>query len=712
MTFRNKYSLAALVLMASVSGPALAQDERYQWLETPTDQKALTWAADRTKAAELAIRQLPERKVVMEELKTVLAAGDPPPQFYPLGDKMLRFQRSVTSPHGILSVAKRDRDGALGAWRTVLDVDAMRKADGKAYEFRTSRFSDACLAPDYNRCLISLSPDGADDAAIREFDLEAGKFVEDGFQIPASRSMASWFGKDQLLIMHSADGGPNLASGWPSKVRTWNRGAPLAAAKPVFEAEPGDAILSITTTQDRVDGAPIGVIRRFIDYSTIETLIVRPDGEVEKTNLPTQLKMMLDGASGGRVLGLLSAPAEVDGKTYAAESILAYDASRSIAPGDRLQLVAAPVAGEFMTDVFSGISISKSTIRMAIDRRGMKRIDTAAFRDGAWHVTKGSAEPVGVAVSFGAADPESDAVIQIRSGFLLPTRVDVSGPVAATPNRRLFDEKPVIDASKYLVELKSAASKDGTEIDYFLLRPKAGLKPGATPTLMTGYGAFGISVQPGYFDAWVGGRSLIPWLARGGALAIPLIRGGGDRGAAWHESAIRENRQLSYDDFAAVTEKLISDGFTSPAHLGVFGQSNGGLLAGTMGTQRPDLYGAIVSDVPLTDLIRMPLMGMGAAWTNEYGDPNDPKMAEIINRYSPFQNVRNGVRYPDFLVTVATSDNRVGPGHARKFAAKLLDVGATTYFLEDQEGGHGVSDPLSRPDLMADRMTFLIDTLM
>lgn len=712
MTLGNMSSVAAMLLMASASGPALAQDERYQWLEAPTDEKALTWAAEQTNAAEAAIRKLPERQAVMEELRSLLAAGDPPPQFHPLGDKMLRFQRSVASPHGVLSVAARGADGALGPWRTLIDVDALRKADGKAYEFRTNRFSDACLAPAYTRCLISLSHDGADEADIREFDIESGSFVENGFQVPASRAMASWFGPDRLLIMHTAGDAPRLASGWSSKVYAWKRGTPLAAAEAVYEAQPGDAILSIASTRDRLDGSAIGVIRRFIDYSTIETLIVRADGQVEKSNLPTKIKMMLDGVSGGRVLGLLSAPAEVDGRTYPAESILAYDASRGVAPGARLQLVASPVAGEFMIDPFGGISIARSTVRMAIDRRGVKRVDTATFRDGAWHIAKGKAEPVGVGVTFGATDPESDAAIQTRSGFLLPTRIDVSAPVASAPDIRLFDEKPVFDSSEYLVELKTAPSKDGTEIDYYLVRPKAGLQPGKTPTLMTGYGAFGISFQPGYFDFTVGGRSLIPWLTRGGAFALPLIRGGGDRGAAWHEIAIRENRQLSYDDFAAVTENLIAQGFTAPAHIGVFGQSNGGLLAATMGTQRPDLYGAIVSDVPLTDLIRMPLMGMGAAWTNEYGDPNDPKMAEIINRYSPFQNVRKGVRYPAFLVTVATSDNRVGPGHARKLAAKLLDTGAETYFLEDQEGGHGVSDPLSRPDLMADRMTFLIDRLM
>jgi prolyl oligopeptidase len=229
--------------------------------------------------------------------------------------------------------------------------------------------------------------------------------------------------------------------------------------------------------------------------------------------------------------------------------------------------------------------------------------------------------------------------------------------------------------------------------------------------LITGYGAFGITLGPDYLGSTVAGPATQLWYERGGALVLPAIRGGGERGEAWHRTAMRENRQRSYDDFIAVTKDLES-GFTTPAHVGVFGSSNGGLLAATVATERPDLFGAVVSDVPLTDMLRFPTMGMGAAWEDEYGDPADPAMAKAISAYSPYQNVRAGVTYPPFLLTVSTEDQRVGPGHARKLAARLLSVGAPAHYYEDGEGGHGVSDALQRPDLMALRMTFLIDTLM
>lgn len=697
--------MMAATLLAS-GGVAHAQDERYQWLEEPQSAKALSWAAEQSKAAQAKIGTLPDRAAIEAELRTLLTAGDPPPQFHPLGNQILRFRRSVANPHGVLSIASKDAAGRIGAWRDLLDVDALRKADGKPYEFHTYSFADACLAPDYTRCIFALSPAGADDVELREFDLKEGRFVANGFRVPASRAQAVWMDRDHLLIEHALGDAPKLATGWPTTISLWTRGTPLESARVVYRAQPNDAIMTLTTAGSGDER--VGVISRAIDYSNLETLIVRKDGSVETTAIPQRRSMMAFATGGDWIVTQLAEEAKVGGRALPAETVVAYDVRRVTPADKRFSVVALPNGRDFLSG-FSGLSAGRTTVRMAMDSRGVKRLDTATFANGKWTVARGAAEPVGTSISVAVADPAGDDAVLQRTGYLLPTRLDLSG--AGGRSTELFAEKPVFDTSRFTVDLKTARSKDGTEIDYYLLRPKSPARPGETPTLMTGYGAFAISFTPGYLDAIVGGRSLVPWLTRGGALVLPLIRGGGDRGEAWHLAAIREKRQNSYDDFAAVSEALIGEGFTKPRHLGVFGQSNGGLLAATMGTQRPDLYGAIVSDVPLTDLIRMPLMGMGAAWTNEYGDPGDPVMAAAIKRYSPFQNVQAGKSYPPFMLTVATSDNRVGPGHARKMAARLIDAGSEVYYLEDQEGGHGVSDPLSRPELMADRMTFLIDKL-
>ena len=698
-------TIAGLLLASSIATPLAAQDSK-QWLESPTDDRALVWAKQQTVQARAKIAAMPNHAAIEAELKTLLAAGDPPPDFMLFGPTALRFQRSVAHPHGVLSVGHRAGAGEPGGWRDVLDVDALRKAEGKAYELRFFSSFLNCAPPDYTRCMLSLAPAGGDDVELREFDLTTGRFVDDGFRTPASRALTAWLDRDHLLIEHAVGGAATLPTGWPATVSIWSRGTPLSEAKVVYRAQPSDSLMSVNATGEGRDR--VGVISRSIDYSTIDHIIVRPDGTTETTPIPRKVKMIFSNVGGGRIFAQLGEAATIGGKSFPAESIVAYDTRQGVAADRRLALVYLPSDGEFMSDPFFGFEPGRTTLKMVLTRRGTQRIVTAVATDAGWNIVPAAREPVGTAVSFEANDPESDAVIAKRGGYLVPSRLELID--GAGPATQLYAEKPVFDPSAFVVELKSASSRDGTAIDYFLLRPRVTGKA-AMPLLMTGYGAFGVSFSPEYLGAEVGGKSLVPWLKRGGALALPMIRGGGERGEAWHQAAIREKRQNSYDDFVAVTNAIIKDGLTTPAHIGVFGSSNGGLLAAVMGTQHPELYGAIVSDVPLTDLIRMPYMGMGAAWVNEYGDTRDPAMRAAIERYSPFQNVVAGKRYPPFMLTAAASDNRVGPGHARKLASRLEDAGATVYYLEDQEGGHGVSDPLSRPELMADRMTFLIDTL-
>ncbi|QNA86397.1 S9 family peptidase [Sphingomonas sp. So64.6b] len=692
---------AALIAIATaLAAPATAQDA-LQWLEAPTDARALDWARRETRAAQATIAAMPDHATIEAELKTVLAAGDPPPDFLLMGSVTLRFQRSVAHPHGVLAVGRRAGDGAPGGWRDILDLDALRKTEGKPYELRFGRLG--CAAPAYSRCIIALSPQGGDETELREFDLITGRFVADGFRTAAGRTFAAWLDKDRLLIEHGLNGAPTLPTGWPATVALWMRGTPLSAAKIVYRAQPTDMLMSLGVTGE--GAGRVGVITRAIDYSNFEHLIVRGDGSVETTPIPRKVKMLSDNIGGGRIFAQLGEAATVGGRSLPAETIIAYDIAASV-PAQRVGIVLGPTDDEFLANGY--LAPGRSGVKMVLTRRGVQRIVTATRGKDGWTRARGEAQPAGTAIGFGAIDPDSDAVVMHRAGYLLPNRLELVGDTGkAVP---LYAEKPAFDASGFVTELKTATSRDGTPIDYYLVRPRTA-KPGAIPLLMTGYGAFGVSVTPEYLGRTVGGKALVPWLTRGGALAVPMIRGGGERGEAWHQAAIRGKRQNSYDDFAAVTEAIIKDGLTSPKHIGVFGSSNGGLLAAVMGTQRPDLYGAIVSDVPLTDLVRMPFMGMGAAWVNEYGDTKNPALLAAISAYSPYQNVVAGKHYPPFLVTVATSDNRVGPGHARKLAARLKEVGAPVYYLEDQEGGHGVSDPLSRPELMADRMTFLFDTL-
>jgi prolyl oligopeptidase len=376
------------------------------------------------------------------------------------------------------------------------------------------------------------------------------------------------------------------------------------------------------------------------------------------------------------------------------------------------EVVYAARPGE-VVDTIDNFQITRDAVALPMRSGLTLRVDVARREADAWRTTNLIPAAPGVTPAVESGDAAGDAFVVMRNGFLVPP---VQELVRTNGQRTLLEASPAaFDASALQVDLRQARSRDGQVIEYVVVGPRV-RKPGPVPTLMTGYGAFGVSFTPAYFTTMMGGAyggaTLKLWFDRGGALVVPAIRGGGEQGAAWHQAAMREKRQTSYDDFHAVAQALIDSGYTARKHLGVFGLSNGGLLAAVAGTQRPDLYGAIVSDVPLADMLRFPEMGMGAGWINEYGDPKDPKAAAWLRAYSPVHAVKKGADYPAFLVSVATTDNRVGPGHARKLAHRLMDVGAPVHFLEPEGGGHGVSDPLQRPDMMAKRATFLIDALM
>lgn len=683
--------------------------EGLSWLESPKDPRALEWARAQTQRSKQEIASKPSYPAILSELQATLKASAPIPDISLLGRRAVRFERDAANPHGLLQVADRLTTGGLGAWRTVLDVGALRKAEGKPYELQWSLVKDECLPPTYDKCMLRLSPGGGDEAELREFNLGTGQFVEGGFRTPASRAFAVWLDDDHLLIAHTLSDSPRTSAGWGAVARVWRRGEVLENAKSVFEAKPTDAIVQLFAIGE--GNGRRGIVLRAIDYSNFEMTLVAVNGGLTKAALPTRLKPFgLLATTGRHLIVQLAEDAQIGNTRVPAESLLAYDITAPGSDPNRVQVIYSPHDGEFLSDPMFGIAATRDAVQFIVTRRLVPHLMSARARGPQWTVREELVAEPGQSLKVGGADVSGTELILQTTGFLTPTRLDLWRPDSKA--RLLQSEAPAFAAGRFVVEIRSAQSKDGTSIDYYLLRPR-NTPPGTpVPTLMTGYGAFGISFTPGYLDYEVGGRSLKIWLDRGGALVLPAIRGGGERGEAWHQAAIREKRQVSYDDFAAVAQSLIASGFTTSAHLGVFGTSNGGLLAATLGTQHPELFGAVVSDVPLTDMLRFPHMGMGAAWTDEYGNPDDPAAAKVLRSYSPLHNVHEGVHYPPFLLTISTEDNRVGPGHARKLAARLLEVGGPVYFLEDDEGGHGVSDPLTRPEIMAARMTFLIDTLM
>ena len=684
------------------------------WLEAPHEKRALAWAREHTQSCCDRLQALPSLRAVKAELEETLERATPEPHIQMLGHRALRLLVTALHPFGELQVAERDAGGAPQAWRTVFDVGALRERSGIPYVLQAWDLESAFLPPDFGRGLLHLSHGGGDEAETREFDLDRGEFVEGGFYVPKSLARIQWLNRDLLLVGQTFTG-PRTVAGHPIAFQLWRRGEPLQSARVIYQGEPTDMLINPYAAGEGAHR--YGVISRSVDAVTFEIHLVYQDGGIERVPLPSDtLKssaMVATLAAGSKAIFVqLSRDLEVAGRQCAAGTLLAYAVDRSVPATQRFNAVYTPNEGEFLYGPgLSGVVATRDQVAFIVNRRLVPKVMVAEPAAAGWAVRELLRMEPGESVSTLAADVNGSDLIVTSCGFMTPSR-QVLYRSAGKP--RLLAQDPVrfSGAGNYITEIGSATSKDGTQVDYYLLRPRASAHKGLQPLLLTGYAAYGISTAPDYFGDEVGGPAFKLWVDRGGSLVIPAARGGLERGDAWHRAAMGEHRQRSYDDFIAVLEKLVETGFTAPGRIGVFGASNGGLMAAVLATQRPDLFGAAVSDVPLTDMLRMKYMGKGASWLGEYGDAADPRMAQALASYSPLQNVRSGVKYPPFFISVSTEDDRVGPGHARKLAARLEEIGSPVYFYEKTEGGHGVSDAYRSRELMALRIAFLIDNLM
>ena len=674
-----------------------------EWLESPHDPQALAWAHNATSASMTALQASASYPLLLDELRHINADAGQVAPIGLAGTRAIRLHKTAEHPKGLLQAAPWS-GRPVESWQTVLDVGALGRTEGRDLMLA---WGLSCVGPDGDRCLLKLHEHGGDESELREFDLQTGGFVPGGFVLSKSRMQATWIDADTLLIGHTLGDAPKTITGWPAEARVWRRGTPIEHAPCVLRLEPQHALFTALAA----GGRGRAVIVQALDYSTFALHCVNADGQIRKLALPATLKMAF-GANADHVFVQLAAAATLHGKVVSRDSVVAASLGTPSGNGEAPFEVIHHATDDETVDAGMGFSVAAQSVCLPV-RSGLElRVDLAKRENGRWRVSRWIESEIGVAPQVVEAGRDADdGHVIMRNGFLAPPRQEW---VSSKGARVLLEAQvAAMNTDDLHVDVRQATSRDGQDIDYFVIGPRQ-RGDRRVPTLMTGYGAFGISLAPAYFTngSFFGGATLKLWLERGGALVVPAIRGGGERGSPWHAAAMRDQRQRSYDDFHAVAESLIAAGYTARDRLGVFGLSNGGLLAAVAGTQRPDLYGAIVSDVPLADMLRFPEMGMGAAWINEYGDPKDPQAAAWLAKYSPVHNVKPGVDYPAFLITVATTDNRVGPGHARKLAKRLMDAGANALFLEPEEGGHGVSDPLQQPEMMAMRATFFMDRLM
>jgi prolyl oligopeptidase len=287
------------------------------------------------------------------------------------------------------------------------------------------------------------------------------------------------------------------------------------------------------------------------------------------------------------------------------------------------------------------------------------------------------------------ADADSDdAFVQFESFTTPPALYYV--PAGATGPQLLKTQAPTFDGARFEARQFWAVSADGTKVPYFVVGPKNLKLDGTNPVWMFSYGGFEIALTPAYSGSYeeLHGAYGKLWLERGGVFVLANIRGGGEFGPAWHTAALKENHVRGFEDFEAVACDLVARKITAPAHLGIEGRSNGGLLVGATMLRHPELYGAVVCGNPLLDMQRYHHLLAGASWVAEYGDPDVPAEWAYLGKYSPYQNVRAGQKLPPLLIYTTTRDDRVHPGHARKMTAKMESLGYTVDYCENTEGGH------------------------
>jgi prolyl oligopeptidase len=706
-------ALAALCLLAAVACAPVekkpsastpepvktepAADDPYLWLEDIHGEKPLAWVQMRNAETVKAYADTPEFETTRRRILEVLDSDARIPYVTKLGSHWYNFWKDAQHPLGIwrrTTFAEYRKEHPR--WETVLDLDALSAKEGTRWVWRTQ----VCLKPAYKRCLLALSPGGGDATVIREFDLADKAFVDGGFYVPEAKTDIAWIDADHIYVGTDFGPGSMTKSSYPRITKEWTRGTPLASAKTVYEVRDDD--LAVSAQRDLTPGFERDFVTRTIDFYTSETFLRGRDEKLVKIDVP--LDATVD-AHREWLLVQLRTDWTVGGKTFKGGSLLATHFDDFMAGKRELVALFTP------TDTVSLGSYSWTRHHLILDL-----LDNVVSRqevltpnaNGDWkRAPLGGAPALSTVDAAGIDADASDDYFMTVTGYVTPTTLyyGTLGKGRAKPVKRM---PAFFDAKNRFVDQSFAVSKDGTRIPYFMVGPKNMTADGANPTLLYGYGGFEVSEVPAYSGTV--GRA---WLERGGVYVVANIRGGGEFGPRWHQAALRENRLRAYEDFAAVAEDLVKRGITSRAHLGALGGSNGGLLMGNMLTQYPELFGAIVCEVPLLDMKRYTHLSAGASWIAEYGDPDKPEDWAFIKTFSPYQNVEKGRDYPPILFYTSTSDDRVGPVQARKMAARMKEFGySNAWFYENTEGGHGgAADNKQSAYMHAMAYTFLWDHL-
>lgn len=642
------------------------EPDPYLWLEDVTGEDALDWVRSRNDEALAELTASTRFGELRDDIRSVLDADDRIPYVARRGEYLYNFWQDAAHPRGLWRRATLESYRTPEPdWQLLIDVDALAAAEGENWVWQGPKV----LRPGYDRCLVQLSRGGADATVVREFDLESLTFADDGFALDEAKSRVGWIDADHVFVGTDFGDGSLTTSGYPRLAKRWRRGTPLSEATTVFEGKPDD--VAVAAYHDPTPGYERDFVARAVDFYRTEHYLLGPGGDLTRIEVPDDAEIdverewLLVQTRSDWTIGDVTHPAGAllatrfdDFLTGSREFTVLFEpdehTSLSYHAWTRNHLILAT-----LTDV-------KSRLDVLTPGEGWRRRPLAGVPD------------VGTADIRGTDPDHSDEFLLDVSGFTQPATLHrgVIGGELETLKRA----PARFDAEGLTVAQHFATSDDGTRIPYFVVGPP---EPDG-PALLTGYGGFEISLTPSY--SGIVGRS---WLARGGTYVVANIRGGGEYGPHWHQSVQKRNRLRVYEDFAAVARDLVERGITTADRLGIEGGSNGGLLTGVMLTRYPELFGAVVSSVPLLDMLRYHLLLAGASWMAEYGDPDDADDRAYLRKYSPYHNVAPDRTYPPTLLMTSTRDDRVHPGHARKMVARMRELDLDVRYYENIEGGHG-----------------------
>ncbi len=646
-----------------------AQEDAYLWLEVIDSKKSLEFVNTQNKITQDKLSSNAEYQAIYD--KSLEIYNSTYRIAFPsiIGNHIYNFWQDKEHARGIWRrTTKESYLSNNPIWETLLDIDALALKDDIKWVYKGSNG----LYPNYNRFIINLSNGGGDAVEIREFDITTKSFIKDGFYIPQAKGYASYLDENNLIVSTDFGEGTMTTSGYPNQVKLWKRGTLLKDAQLIHTGNINDVSSSGYVMRDN-DKNYLLIHQGTTFYTRIAYLC--ENNKLIKLDLPEDIS--ISTILNDQIVLNLKSDWNVNGIIYKQGSIVSAKFSSLIKGIKEITLIFTP--DEFTS--VNEVSSTKNKILVTILTNVKSELNSYTFENDKWVIEKVNAPDVGT-ISIVTTDHFSDEYYFNFQNFLTPPSLYFVN----SSNNSVKEIKTLpsfFDSSKYKVEQFKAKSTDGTMVPYFVISSKTMVYNSQNPTILYGYGGFEVSKESSY-SAVMGNA----WLENGGVYVLSNIRGGGEYGPKWHQAGLKENRQTVYNDFHCIAQELIAKKITSNKNLGIMGRSNGGLLVGVAFTQRPDLYNAAVCEVPLLDMQRYNKLLAGASWMGEYGNPDIPEEWEYIKKYSPYHNLKKDVDYPEVYFYTSTRDDRVHPGHARKMAAKMIDMGYPIYYYENTEGGH------------------------